>query len=259
MYYIALGQNTKLLSFNNFSKKPDHAFIKKVTPYLLQLNLNNENNKTKLKDKIKKVIEKLLSKNHYKTSYKTNSPVSQQRSAHFEIDSYSINYIVKTHFVTSFEKPFGVDVKDIRDYTNQITSHLTPLNLNSTKDEIYIIDVDLFLSKKLSSIKTGEKTTCKNVKNKYNQYYNYTKKRIKNKFTPRTLNITSRRGRTRTRGNNNNIQFTNRINNTQKRKQQRINHLKKKQTYYDPIRYPREVDYITDLRKKVLKEMTGRR
>lgn len=252
MYYIALGQNAKLLSFNNLLKKPDHVLIKKTTPFLIQLNINNENNKSKLKSKIKKVINHILTYNHYKTSYKSKSPLTQQKSAHFEIDSYSINYIVKTHFVTNFEKPFGVDIKDIRDYTNQITSHLRPLNLDSNKDEIYVVDIELYLSKKLSSMKTNEKTTCKNVKNKYKQYYNYTKKRIKNKFKPTRQNVTSRRTRI-----NNNIQFTNNLTNTQKRKQTRINRLKKKQTYFDPRRYPREVDYITDLRKKVLKELTS--
>ena len=257
MYYIALGENTRLLSFNNFLKAPTHEFIKKTTPYFIQLNLRTTEI-SKLKSKIKKVISKLLTDNHYKTSYKSKDPMSRTKTAHFEIDTFSIHYIAKTHFVSSYAKPPGVDIKDIRDYTNQISSHLTSLSLDSKKDEVFIVDIEMDLSTKPNTMKRGDKTTCKNVKNKYNQYYNYTKKRIKNKLNTRR-NLTS--NTRRSMRNNNNLVFTNNnnrlMNNTQRRKKRALDRLRKKQSYFDPTRYPSEIDYIRNLRKKVQKELTN--
>ena len=257
MYYIALGENTRLLSFNNFLKAPTHEFIKKTTPYFIQLNIG-KTEISKLKSKIKKVISHVLTDNHYKTSYKSKDPMSRTKTAHFEVDTFSIHYIAKTHFVSSYAKPPGVDIKDIRDYTNQISSHLSSLQLDSNKDEVFIVDIELDLSKKPNTMKTGKKVTCKNVKNKYKQYYNYTKKRIKNKMNKsRNIIPNMRRGMR----NNNNLVFTNNnnrlTNNTQRRKKQAINRLRKKQSYFNSDRYPREIDYIRNLRKKVQNELTN--
>ena len=176
--YVFLGTNKNLITYYDFknrttSQTNNYSFKTSKASSYIEFTIPDSQKKsrtflTDLKATIKKEIGVFLKNNAYKTSIKpygteNNNNYDSYTVDYYPISSFDVNYVMKTHFFSGLSNtPSGVNKKETRRYVGLVSEQIREIKkMNVSKDQVFLVDVSMKLSKFGLNPKSRKKSICK--------------------------------------------------------------------------------------------------